>query len=157
MQNPYVSAPEGVDETAWAAAVAKIRGYCGWHIAPEVTETVTLDGSGGPVIVLPTLQLNDVESITDDGREVVDPEWSRSGIVRRYCWTRKLRGVVAEITHGYEEWPADLEAVTIEIASIVSPAGVSQVNSGTHQISFRESLPVQALETLERYKLPFVQ
>lgn len=155
MPDIYIPAPDGVDEAAWSAAVAKVRGYCGWHIAPEVEETVTLDGSGGPVMVLPTLRLVDLVSISDDGREVTDPEWSHNGIVRKYCWTRKLRGVVAEIKHGYEWWPDDLEAVTIDLASTVVPAGVSQVNSGTHQVSFRESLPVQALETLERYRLPF--
>jgi hypothetical protein len=74
--------PAGVDEDAWAATVAEVRAFCGWHIAPEVTETLTLDGPGGYVLVLPTLHLVDLVSVTNDGTAVTDPastgtsEWS---------------------------------------------------------------------------------
>src|SRR5512139_2364445 len=92
--------PAGVDDATWAATVAEVRAFCGWHIAPEVTETLTRDGSGGPVQVLPTLRLVDLISITNDGTAVTDPEWSTSGMVYAGTWARwtpKFRGVVAEV------------------------------------------------------------
>jgi hypothetical protein len=150
--------PAGVDEDAWAATVAEVRAFCGWHIAPEVTETLTLDGPGGYVLVLPTLHLVDLVSVTNDGTAVTDPEWSRSGMVRTYCWTRKYRGVVAEITHGYEEWPPELLSVMTEMASTGTSewSGVKAVTSGPHQVTFEtSSVSSTSREVLGRYQLPF--
>ncbi|MFN2344756.1 MAG: hypothetical protein ABR616_03460 [Dermatophilaceae bacterium] len=149
--------PSGVsDAAAWQATVDEVRAFCGWHIAPEVTEIVTLDGPGAPVVVLPTLRLVDLVSITDDGSAVVDPEWSRSGMVRRYCWTHKFRGIVAEITHGYPSWPEELLGVMAEMAKSASTAGVKQVSSGSHQVTFESSMRPAQREVLGRYQLPFV-
>jgi hypothetical protein len=153
--------PAGVDEDAWAATVAEVRAFCGWHIAPEVTETLTRDGSGGPIIVLPTLRLVDLVSITNDGTALTDPEWSASGMVYAGCWARwtpKFRGVVAEITHGYEEWPAELLAVMTEMASTSAGAyaGVKSVASGAHQVTFETSMSSTQRDVLGRYQLPFV-
>ena len=159
---PYIvpPVPTGVDADAWSAAVAKVRSHCRWHIAPSVTETVTVDGSGAPIIVLPTLRLTDLISITNDGTAVTSPEWSTSGMVYRgtcASWSPKFRSVVAEMTHGFDTWPEDLEAVTVELAAATSLAGVKQISSGSHQVSFETSMNAHVLETLERYKLPFLQ
>jgi hypothetical protein len=150
------TAPTGVDADTWEAVVAEVRAFCGWHIAPEVTETITLDGPGSHLLVLPTLRLVDLVSITNDGAAVTDPEWSASGMVRAYCWTRKFRGVVAEITHGYEEWPTDLLAVMTEMASSASGlAGVKAVTSGAHQVTFETSTRPGQFDVLGRYQIPF--
>jgi hypothetical protein len=157
MPYPLPDAPAGVDEDAWAAIVADVRAFCGWHIAPEVTETITRDGTGSSVLVLPTLRLVDLVSITNEGTAVTDPEWSASGMVRAYCWTWKLRGIVAEFTHGYEEWPAELLAVMAEMASATSAlAGVKAVTSGAHQVTFETSLRPSQRDVLGRYQLPFL-
>lgn len=156
MSYPVPTAPSGVDEDAWADAVAKVRGYCGWHIAPVVTEDIVLDGPGGPVVALPTLRLVDLVSITDDGSAVTDPEWSRSGIVRRYHWTHKYRGITATIEHGYDAWPDDLTQATLELVNAPTTARVSSVTSGTHQVSFATSAETPTSDTLDRYRLPFV-
>jgi hypothetical protein len=156
MPHPLPDVPVGVDADVWASVVAEVRAFCGWHIAPEVTETVTLDGPGSSLVVLPTLRLVDLVSITDDGVEVVDPEWSRSGMVRRYCWTRKFRGVVAEMTHGFEEWPAELLTVMAEMASTAGAlTGVKAVTSGAHQVTFETSIRPTQRDVLGRYQLPF--
>ena len=156
---PVPTAPTGVDAAVWAKAVHKVRGYCGWHIAPAVTETVTMDGTGGPVQFIPTLHVIDLKSVTDDGAQVVDPEWSRSGMIRKHgCWTRKLRGVVAEVEHGYEDWPDDLLDVIEEIAGDVRQGRVSQVTSRSHQVSFDLNIDNEArFSVLDRYRLPFLQ
>lgn len=157
MPYPLPVAPAGVDEGVWEATVADVRGFCGWHVAPEVTETLTVDGPGSGLLVLPTLRLVDVLSITDDGAALTDPEWSVTGMVRAYCWTWKFRGVVAEITHGFEQWPADLLAVMAEMASTTaSLAGVKAVTSGAHQVTFETSLRPSQRDVLGRYQLPFL-
>lgn len=145
--------PEGVDRDAWSAAVASVRAYCGWHIAPEVTETLTVDGSGTSVQMLPTLRLVDLISITNAGAVVADPEWSTSGMVRG-CWTSRFRGVVAEMRHGYEEWPSDLVAVIAEMVASGGQARVSQVTSRSHQVSFElDDAAERQRQTLDRYRL----
>jgi hypothetical protein len=145
--------PEGVDRDAWSAAVASVRAYCGWHIAPEVTETLTVDGSGTSVQMLPTLRLVDLISITNAGSVVTDPEWSTSGMVRG-CWTSRLRGVVAEMRHGFEEWPSDLVAVIAEMVAGIAQARVSQVTSRSHQVSFDlDDVAERQRQTLDRYRL----
>jgi hypothetical protein len=78
-------------------------------------------------------------------------------MVRTYCWTRKYRGVVAEITHGYEEWPAELLSVMTEMASTSAGAyaGVKSVASGAHQVTFETSMSSTQRDVLGRYQLPF--
>ena len=36
------------------AAQGAVRRYCGWHVAPSITETLRLDGYGGRVLTLPS-------------------------------------------------------------------------------------------------------
>ena len=81
MPYPLPDAPAGVDAGAWAATVAEVRAYCGWHIAPVVTETLTLDGPGGHLLVLPTLRLVDLLSVTNEGHAVVETG-ARGGAVQ---------------------------------------------------------------------------
>lgn len=132
--------PDGVDGAAWLSACAAVRSYCGWHVAPLVTETVTLDGRGRCSAFLPTLRLVDLVSITADGSAVGDPEWSSMGEVRG-AYSSKLRGIVAEIVHGYEECPADVLKVLREMVAAADRGGVSSVTSGQHQVSFETSSP----------------
>jgi hypothetical protein len=156
MPYPLPDVPSGVDEDAWASAVAQIRGYCGWHIAPEVTETLTLDGPGGYELFLPTLRLVDLVSITNDGSAVTEPQWSRSGRVGAgywSCWTWKMRGVVAEITHGYEEWPEDLVALATDMVSGDSGEVVAGLTSGPFSVRFESPASSRRREVLDRYSL----
>lgn len=159
--------PDGVDEFAWMAAVSAVRSYCGWHIAPSVTETVTVDGPGVGMLLLPTLHLTAVTDVTNDG-EVADPanvEWSERGAIRtNKCWTRKWRGVQVTITHGFEDFPHEVLAVCRDMAKSDGRIGASAMTSGPHQVQFGVTgAGVQAgavgmsdlqMRVLERYKLP---
>jgi hypothetical protein len=134
--------PDGVDEFAWRAAISAIRGYCGWHIAPSVTEVVTVDGPGRGMLQLPTLHLTAVTSVTNDS-EVVDLtstefQWNERGALRQRCnyWTYAWRGVTAEITHGYEDFPQDVLAVARDMAKAADRVGASAYTSGPHQVQF---------------------
>lgn len=153
MAPPMPTAPNGVDEAQWASAIGQIRGYCGWHIGPEHTETIKVDGPGGHLLALPTMRLVDLDSISSDGATVSDPEWSQAGLVKGRCWSSKMRGVEVTMTHGYEVWPADLGALALDIVGSVARTGVKQVSSGPHQVSFEESLTSAQRVTLDRYKL----
>lgn len=129
-----------------------IRDYCGWHIAPTLTEVVTVDGSGAEVQPLPTLHLLDVVSVTESGSAVdlAGIEWSRDGYLKRPggWWTSALRGVAAEIEHGYPATPPGLVSLVCEVAlrALVVPAGASRESSGGESVTWRESAMVD-LET----------
>lgn len=155
--------PTGVEPVVWAAACEAVRAFCGWHVAPSVTESVTVDGSGGSVQFLPTLHLTALTSISSDGVEVTDPEWSAAGMVRGACWSRKFRGVTATMTHGYDECPpAVLEVVRNLAASSASAvAGARQITSGPHSVTLTEAAQAGASalspaheSVLARYRIP---
>ena len=52
-----LSVEPGVAAMMAGAVSAAIRSYCGWHVAPIVEETMTLDYDGGGILTLPTLRL----------------------------------------------------------------------------------------------------
>lgn len=129
---PLAATPEGIAEDDWLAACSAVRAYCGWHVAPSVTETVTVDGSGSSVQLLPTLHLTALLSITNAGIPVFDPEWSDMGAVRG-CWTAKYRGVEASIAHGYPQCPAEVLAVARAAAARIVSDRASQAAGGAVQ------------------------
>lgn len=145
--------PSGVDETAWANTVRSIREYCGWHIGPEVEETVTIDGPGGCLLMLPTQRLVDLSSLTSDGTTVTDPEWSQSGMVRGRRWSSKFRGITVTMTHGYRDWPDELTTLAVNLIGASSRGGATDVTSGPHRVRFEGYLSPSQLETLDRYRL----
>lgn len=158
-----------------AQALAQVQAYCGWHVAPEVDETITLDGSGASALLLPSLHVVNITKVTEDGVEL-DPAyytWSEIGVVRRrheYAdaeawrtslarWTFSFRGVVVEYTHGFDELPADLLAVVEQLADRASaPTGnLASKTVGPFTETYRDDLgqisPGEA-SVLSRYKLP---
>lgn len=132
---PLAPAPEGVDDDAWAAACAAVRAYCGWHVAPVVTETVTLDGRGRASYFLPTLRLVDLVSVAADGAAVVDPEWSVMGEVRG-VYSDLLRGIVAVMEHGYADCPFEVLTVLRELSDSGVPSGATSIAAGPYKVSF---------------------
>lgn len=126
------------DSADSAASVRRIVGwvrrYCGWHVVGERTETLTVDGTGGRTVHLPTLRVVDIAEVSEDtwsGAEVVntvrsspdDYSWSVHGIVEKRSgnWTCERRGVHVTLTHGFEA--AD------ELLGVVVAAAVRHVSS----------------------------
>ena len=105
------------------AVIQDIRDYCGWHIAPSLTETLTLDGPGRRTLLLPSLYVTAVDEVTVDGTAVpaTEFEWSDRGMLRRRCgiWPDRWRGITVTLTHGYPAAPAGVLGV---IADVVSDA-----------------------------------
>lgn len=130
--------PAGVDEEAWRAAVSAIRGYCGWHIAPVVTETIKVDGSGGGLLFLPTRRLLSVTSVTNKGEAVADSDltWSSRGTLRgKRAWSMDgYDAVELTIQHGYEDFPPEVLAVARSMASAGWGSVGGKLTSGPHSI-----------------------
>lgn len=151
---PLAPPPPGVELAVWEAACGAVRSYCGWHVAPSITETITMDGSGGFIQTLPTLHLTAVTQVTNDGVEVVNSEWSQKGMIRGR-WTAKFGGVVATIEHGHPQCPADVLEVLDGMVSSPLMRGVASVTNGSHQVSFiAQDAVAQYRSKLDPYRLP---
>jgi hypothetical protein len=152
-----------------AQASGLVRATCGWHLAPRITQTVTVDGSGADTVALPTLHLIDLLAVTDNGTPVdlEQVEWSTAGflICRNRCWTRRLRGVRAEILHGHTRTPAEVRAVVVAIVERALPRsagrGVVSERTGPFQVTWNQTVQDGGLvlldfegRVLDRYAIP---
>lgn len=134
------------------AACEEVRRYCGWHIAPSQTETVSKlpIGSQG-ILMLPSLYVTDVASVFVDN-VVLDPagyEWFRQGFIEtrspvyRYGWTGLVGGggplATVTMTHGYTSCPLDVKAVLFDLmeTAIETPrGGVESVTAPGYGVTF---------------------
>lgn len=161
---PLAPAPAGVDPEAWGAACAALRMYCGWHVAPVITEDVLLDGPGAFELMLPTMRLMDLASVTESGVAITDPEWSAKGMVRKggswaTRWTNRYRSITATMTHGYDSCPDDLIGVLTEAASRgVGGSVFSQVGqvryAGSTATPGAASFLIEQKAILTAYRIP---
>jgi len=160
---PPIPAPVGVDQSAWDAAVAAIRGYCHWHIAPVAVETVAIDAVDGR-LVAPTLRLVSVDTILWGGvsSDLTLVTTTGNTINRSYRFTGRA---TVTITHGWPVLPADLaeaaKALVAVQAAAASAPGVAALGSGSHTVRFGSAaeagyagMPAQIAATLDRYWIP---
>lgn len=138
------------------AVGAFIRGYCGWHVAPVVQETVTFDAAD--VLLLRSLRVVSVDSVTVAGQlwEPDQFEWStEAGLLGRFGSLR--RSVVVVFTHGFDTCPLDLQQVATRLSSAQVPAGAT-VRVGAVSVSGGPTdsagLDAYSRGVLDRYKLP---
>lgn len=91
-----------------AAVLADARAFCGrWHVTPVRRTSITLDGPGSPLLVLPTLRMIDLVSVTEDGvtLDVSTLAWSGRGMVRKKsggCWSGEFSSITVEFEHGFD-------------------------------------------------------
>ena len=131
-----------------------------WHIAPSVTETLTLDCDGGTRVVLPTLHLTDVTAVRDlsgdSPVDITDFRWSRAGILYRGCgWPCGFQSLEVDIVHGYDTCPPEL------LPAIANAAQASGVNwnlkaksIGPFSETYRDSAGQIIDPAVARYALP---
>lgn len=157
----------GDKDAALAAATAAMRSYCRWHVAPEVTEVLTVDVESD-VILLPSLHVTEVSSVTVDG-DVLDAdryEWSTAGVVkaRGRCFPRGFRKAQVKLTHGYAEAP-EVAAIVMAAAarSAENPSGISRTQVGQISETYSQAgrdpavggvFNALELAVLDRYRLP---
>lgn len=156
-----------------AGISAAIRRKCRWHIWPQVTETLVLDGPGTDVLVLPTKHLVAVTAVTEAQRRpgstpvVLDVsllDWSAVGLVnhpsawspgawRGWGWTSRPRGITITITHGYEDQPDDLRQLVLALAkrSASNPGGLSSQQVGQRLESYTAGMFQDERDMLNPY------
>ena len=146
-------------------ATALVRRYCGWHVTPERTETMALDGSGGRSLRIPSLHVTGVSAVTNDGTAYTDDDfaWSSVGTLTRGprtgIWAEGPRKVRATVTHGYSpDDAADLASVIMARATRMqaSPGSASRVQAGpfSEQYESGSGFTSDEMATLDRYRLP---
>lgn len=124
------------------AATRAIRDYCGWHVAPILEETLTLDGTGTDTVLLPSRRVVAISDVKV-GDTSLDPstyEWSLDGLLRcrRGCWPDRYRILTVELEHGF----SDDSVLSTVVASIVArirmdPSGMlASQSAGTQRVSF---------------------
>lgn len=100
-----VTSATTVNPAFWlAAANGAVRGYCRWHVAPVITETLILDGHGGRNLLIPSQRVEAIESVLSDGVDVTDRvKFSRrSGVLSiGDCWSTDVGGIEITLRHGY--------------------------------------------------------
>lgn len=152
-------------EPAIAAASAAIRAYCGWHVAPVLDCSITLDGEAGD-IWLPTNALASVTSAKVGGEDVTVDGSNRRGRVRLAHKACGLGNVEVGYTAGYDVAACpDLMGVVVQrvMASVaMTTYGVSQETAGGVSISYSGSalsdlgsafLPDSVKAALSTYRL----
>jgi len=157
----------GDDQTLIDQATAEVRRFCGWHIAPSVTEDVTVDGSGHPFVSLPSLHVTNVASVVEGGYllDGSSYQWSEVGqLWRAWPWSGDFRAITATITHGFPVVPEDVRAVVLAVAARAkaSPDGVVRRQAGPFSEAYSQtgfnvaggvSLLQHEKDALARYKL----
>ncbi len=148
------------------SAQAVVRRFCGWHIAPNITETLHLDGHGGRGLELPTTHMTGLGAVSADGVDVSgDVAWSHTGVLwlKRGLWPDLPGAVEVEFSHGFapDEVP-DVQAVIATLAkrAAATPGNVSSQSVNGASVSFLAasgaplSVPLLALEkeTLAPYR-----
>lgn len=135
-------------EPLLAGASAGIRRYCGWHIAPVLEETLTGDGPGGRILLLPTGRLRSVVSVDNGGTvvEVADVDASAMGMLelRGGWWSSRFGAVSVRVQHGYDlaDVP-DVQQVIKQVTAnaLSSPMGATREQAGMVSISWATTAP----------------
>jgi hypothetical protein len=127
------------------AASQKIRNYTRWHVWPQVTDTIRTTGDGTCLLLLPTLYLESITSITDDGTTVIvadldyfTDEFTDGVIERDTYWSTRRAAITATIVHGYTECPEEIKDLTLQIAAraLGSPLGATKEQAGAVSVSW---------------------
>ena len=149
------------DEDVVEAAAESVRDDAGWHIAPVETETVTVEGDGGRLLLLPSLKVNSVNSVTIDGE--ADTDWTLLPGARLYRasgWPQRSLVEVA-MTHGYENVPmALLPIIAARCQRALVDAVLTQESESIGSRTLSKSYNINRLEVeaasqgLGRYSLP---
>ena len=137
------------------AAAGAVRAEAGWHIAPEITETVEVDTGRSRVALLPSLRVVEVTEVRDADTGAVIEGWRArpNGVLRRRggVWPAVIE---VDLTHGYEACPDELLPVVAERAQRGRAGLVRQENIGARSVSYAQQYDATNVGTLARYTLP---
>ena len=141
-----ISAADTIDQTWWMrAAQAAVRHYCGWHISPSTTETLSVDAYGGRTLALPSKHVTSIASILVGTDELIsDVVWSEAGtvVLTSGVWPELPGSVKVTITHGWDadEVP-DVAAIILAVAkrARTNPGAIASQSVNGASVSFATS------------------
>ena len=151
----------GFPPEAVASACDEVRGAAGWHIAPVITETLTLNGRGGRVLLVPSLRIVRVIAV----RDVTDPAAPRTlddwradidaGMLHRSAgWPEGVASVEVELEHGFATCPPALHAVLRERCQLAAiNAGIRSESLASRSVQFGNVGAIDTSSTLDRYSV----
>lgn len=141
------------------AATQAIRDYCGWHVAPVITDTLILDGTGTDTVLLPSRRVVAVDSVKLDGilLEATAFEWSADGLLRRKhgSWPESYRSLEVTLQHGFEDMTAlaDIGASIMARIKIDPTGALANQRAGTQSVGFVAGAAGGGLMTSEKERL----
>ena len=136
-----------------------IRNALGWHLAPSVEETLTVDSPGGVNVYLKSKYLTDVSEVRDVTAGTVLTGWtfSRLGrVTRRSGWPCDHL-LEFDVTHGYAECPAEL----LPVGAAIARSGSSSSNvlkartAGPFREEYADGFSQSQMAVLDPYKILF--
>lgn len=135
------------------AAAGYVRSVAGWHIAPEVTETVFLETGGAAVALLPSLLVSEVAAVRDeDGNVLSDWKVRPNGVLKRAAGWPDL--IEVDIVHGHAACPPELVAVVAEHAKRIKAGGVRAESLAGRSVQVDTLPTASGADALARYTLP---
>ena len=127
------------------AAEAAVRRYCGWHIAPVITQELVLDSPGVRTVFLPSLKVLNITEFSVCGvtQNVDALEWSENGFVRSpRVFPDRLRGISVTFEHGFESVHEVAQIVqAIADRDLASPKGVVRERAGQVSVDYSQVAP----------------
>jgi hypothetical protein len=140
-----------------AAALKVARNKVGWHVSPAKTETFTIDGPDSRVLFLPTMKLNALTSVEENGTTLDlstigvsagdGPLMRRRVALRKRTggwWTGEYGGVEITMNHGFTE--AEASDWRQAILSMVDQMSLLPVSAATGGGSIQSSLRVDDVQ-----------
>lgn len=128
-----VPATQIVDAEFWVkAANHSVRNYCRWHVAPVITETLVVDGSGTASLLIRSKHVLELVRVVNDGEDVTDRvDVSEAGALelRGGRFTRRLGRVTVELRHGWKAEEVPLVAALIVTVAARGKSGARPVVS----------------------------
>lgn len=160
---PGMSATYDQMQAVLDAVSSAVRDYCGWHVSPSMKCDYIGHGIGD-LLMLPGMNVTDVESLSISGEQTAQFEWTGAGMVRLTSgrFPDSWRSAECVYTAGYSS--AVIAHIVAQIASnaLVAAPGVSSERAGNVSITYNQtgagitggiSLLDRDRELLARYRL----
>lgn len=144
-------------------ATAAVRDYCGWHVTPSITETVTVNAVG-QTLFLPSLNVTAVTAVVVNGVTVdaTSYEWAAAGMVWSPTWwgfrsPQRFRNATVTFTHGFASAPAVASVVLARASRFQNnDRNATRLQAGPFGESYESGGGFTADERaiLDRFRLP---
>lgn len=143
MSTELAATASPTDEDRLFQAEALVRSYCGWHIAPEREDTLTVAGWELSRVFLPSLRVTEVSVTRNMVALFADSDYyfdqPRGTVLFPYYYGPDE--FVITYTHGFEVPPEDVTAVVQSIAARATdnPRGVVSKTVGPFSESYGQT------------------